>query len=170
MNNVTLKGTPITLDGNFPRIGQHIADFELTADDLSDALLKDFKQPVLILNIFPSLDTSTCSMSVKKFNDAAASLPNCTVLCVSKDLPFAQSRFCGAENIKNVKVLSAFRNKDFGPQFGVGIVDGPLRGLLARSVIVLDSNRNVVYVELVPEIIEEPNYDKCLKAVAAITK
>lgn len=165
MDNITFKGTPITLDGAFPRLTQIMPDFELTANDLSDVRLKDFTQPYIILNIFPSLDTPTCSMSVRNFNNAAASMPNCTVLCISKDLPFAQSRFCSAENIKNVKILSAFRNQDFAKQLGIDIIDSPIRGLLARAVIVLNSKREVIYTELVSEITEEPNYGGCLSAI-----
>lgn len=162
MDKVTFKGTPINLAGVFPKIGQTLTDFSLTANDLSDVSLKDFTLPYIILNIFPSLDTGTCSMSVRNFNDAATQLPNCNVLCISKDLPFAQSRFCGAENIKNVQTLSAFRNQDFAKQLGIDIVDSPLRGLLARAVIVLNEKREVIYTELVAEITEEPNYEKCL--------
>jgi thiol peroxidase len=167
MANVTFKGAPITLDGVFPKLGQTIADFELAANDLSDVRLNDFKQPFLILNIFPSLDTGTCANSVRNFNNAAAAIPNCSVLCISKDLPFAQGRFCSTENIKNVKALSAFRNPAFAKQFGVDIVDGLIRGLLARAVIVLNSQREVIYTELVSEITDEPNYSKCLAALSS---
>ena len=165
MTDVTLKGSPITLDGTFPTKGQQITNFELVANDLSDVNLEDFTQHFIILNIFPSLDTPTCSMSVRNFNTAAGTLPNCTVLCISKDLPFAQARFCGAENIKNVKTLSAFRNPDFALQFGVDITTGPLRGLLSRAVIILNDKREVIYAELVPEIVDEPNYDAALAIV-----
>lgn len=167
MTNVTLKGNQITLAGYFPKIGDKINEFSLTANDLSEVSLKDLSQKNIILNIFPSLDTPTCSMSVMKFNQEAANLTDCLVLCISKDLPFAQARFCGANNIKNVTTLSAFRNGDFARQLGIDIIDGPIRGLLARSVFVLNDKREVIYAELVPEITQEPNYAQCLKAIAS---
>lgn len=165
MTKVTLKGNQISLAGDFPKVGDKINEFSLTANDLSEVSLKDLSQKTIILNIFPSLDTPTCSMSVMKFNQEAANLPDCLVLCISKDLPFAQARFCGANDIKNVTTLSAFRNGDFARQLGIDIVDGPIRGLLARSVFVLNDKREVVYAELVPEITQEPNYAQCLNAI-----
>lgn len=166
MASVTLKGTPITVSGNFPKIGARVPNFTLTKTDLNDVTLDDFSQEYLILNIFPSLDTEVCGLSVKHFNDACASLPDCGVLCISKDLPFAAKRFCEANNTNIVTTLSAFRSPDFAKDFGVDITDGPLRGLLARAIIVLDQNREVLYTQLVPEITQEPDYNKALRAVA----
>ncbi len=166
MSQVTFQGAPITVSGKFPREGDRVANFTLTTNDLKDLTLDDFAQKFLILNIFPSLDTPICSASVRHFNQSAADLPDCMVLCISKDLPFAQGRFCTANDIKNVKTLSAFRSEDFAQQYGVNITDSPLRGLLARAIIVLDNIREVIYTEMVPEIAQEPNYDKCLSAIA----
>lgn len=166
MPTVTFKGTPIAIAGKFPHPGDDCKPFTLTDGDLRDVSLDDFDQEFIILNIFPSLDTPICSMSVKHFNQSMNDLPDCMVLCISKDLPFAQSRFCGANDIKNVRTLSAFRSPDFARQFGVDITDGPIRGLLARSVIVLNDERQVIYTELVSEITQEPNYDQCLSAIS----
>jgi thiol peroxidase len=168
MAKVTLKGNPLNINGNFPQIGSKIDNFTLTANDLSEVNLKDLAQKTIVLNIFPSLDTPTCSLSVVKFNQSAGNIPDCAVLCISKDLPFAQARFCGAHEIKNVTTLSAFRNPDFARNLGVDIADGPIRGLLARSVIVLNDKREVIYTELVPEITQEPDYEKCLSAIAKV--
>lgn len=166
MTNVTFKGAPITVAGKFPQVGDYCKPFTLTDNDLRDVTLDDFNQEFIIFNIFPSLDTPICSMSVLRFNEAAANLPDCMVLCISKDLPFAQSRFCSANDIKNVKLLSAFRSPEFAKNYGVDITEGPIRGLLARAIIVVDDERQVIYTELVPEITQEPDYDKCLSAIA----
>ncbi len=166
MTTVTLKGTPITVSGKFLAPGDYAPSFTLTQNDLQDISLENFDQRFLILNIFPSLDTSTCALSVKHFNSAAADLPDCKILCISKDLPFASSRFCEANNTNVVTTLSAFRATEFAAQYGVNIKDGPLRGLLARAIIILNDERQVIYSQLVSEITHEPDYDKCLSIVA----
>ena len=165
MAAITLKGQPVATIGTLPAVGTVIPDFFLTKTDLSDVGKPDFSGKRIVFNIFPSLDTSVCATSVRRFNKAAAALDNTVVLCVSQDLPFAHDRFCAAEGIQNVVPLSAFRAKSFGEQFGVTIVDGPLAGLLSRSVIVTDTAFNVLYTEQVPEITQEPDYDKALAAV-----
>lgn len=165
MSQVTFKGKPIALWGKFPDIGTLIEDFRLVTNDLKEVSLADFTAKNIVMNIFPSLDTGVCAQSVRTFNEKAAQLKDTIVLCVSKDLPFAQSRFCTAENIKNVQILSAYRYRSFQQDFGVGISDEPLKELLARAVIVLDKKREVVYSELVPEITQEPDYAKCLAAI-----
>jgi thiol peroxidase len=137
----------------------------LTKTDLADVSLKDFAGKRIVLNIFPSIDTSVCAMSVRKFNAEAEKLTNTVVLCVSLDLPFAHSRFCGAEGLKNVVSVSELRKRAFGENYGVRIVEGPLAGLLARSVVIIDENGNVMYTEQVPEIAQEPNYAAALKAL-----
>lgn len=137
----------------------------MTKVDLGAASLADFAGTKLILNIFPSIDTGVCATSVREFNKTAASLENTKVLCISRDLPFAQKRFCGAEGIENVEMLSDFQTGDFGKNYGLELVDGPLKGLHARAVVVLDENHQVVYEELVPEIAQEPNYEAALNAI-----
>ena len=164
--NVKLKGNTINLKGTFPKKGDKIKDFVLTNTDLNDVSLKDFSGKKKLLNIFPSLDTSVCATSVRKFNVSASKLNNTVVLCISADLPFAHKRFCTTEGINDVINLSCFRNKDFAIDNGVSIIDSPLAGLTARSVIVLDENDNVIYSELVEEISNEPNYDLALKAIS----
>jgi len=166
---LTFKNEPVQLSGEFVEIGKNIAGFTLTDTKLQDRTLNDFKEGLLLLNIFPSIDTPICSDSVRLFNLKAGSFKDCRVLCISKDLPFAQARFCGAENIKNVEMLSAFRNSDFGTSYGLEIINTPVKGLLARAVIVVDSDRKVVYSELVHEITNKPNYEACLDAMAAYT-
>ncbi len=165
MAQVTLKGNPVNTIGELPAKGDSAANFKLVNTDLSEASLEDFKGKKVILNIFPSIDTGTCAMSVRSFNEKAANLENTVVLCISKDLPFAHKRFCGAEGIENVESLSAFRDSDFQKDYGVEMVDGGLKGLLARSVVVLDEEGKVVYTELVPEIVDEPDYDSALAAL-----
>jgi thiol peroxidase len=165
MATVTLGGKPVTTSGDLPKVGSKAPDFTLTGGDLGDVSLSKFAGKKVILNIFPSIDTPTCATSVRKFNEAAASLPNTVVLAISRDLPFAQKRFCGAEGIANVIPLSAMRDNKFGEAYGVLIQDGPLAGLFARSVVALDENGKVIYRELVPEIKEEPKYDAALAAV-----
>ena len=164
MAQVTLKGSPCQTNGELPEIGTSL-DFTLTKSDLSEVSDADLKGKKLVLNIFPSIDTSTCATSVRTFNKEAASLENTQVLCISKDLPFAQARFCGAEGIENVVTLSDFRHPEFSEKIGVRIEDGPLAGLDARSVIVLDEDGKVVYTELVKEIVDEPNYEAALKSL-----
>ena len=164
MAQVTLKGNPIHTVGELPAKGSTAPDFTLTKGDLSDVHLADFAGKKKILNIVPSLDTSTCATSAKKFNDAAKKMPNTVFLTISADLPFAQSRFCGAEGIEQIVTLSQMRSREFGKAYGVEITDGPIAGLLSRAVVVLDESNTVVYTEQVPEIAQEPNYDAALAA------
>jgi len=164
MAKTLLQGTPITTSGELPKVGTQAPDFQMTAKDLAEVPLASFKGKKVILNIFPSIDTAVCALSVRKFNQEAAGLADTVVLCISADLPFAQSRFCGAEGIANVVTLSAFRS-DFPEKYGVRFVDGPLKGLLARSVIVLDRVGIVKYTELVDETAHEPNYAGAIEAV-----
>ena len=161
MAKITFKGTPIQTAGELPAKGSVAPEFTLVKQDLSETGLADYKGKRLVLNIFPSIDTGVCAMSVRKFNEKAAALKNTAVLCVSMDLPFAQGRFCGAEGIKNVVTASAFRSA-FGEHYGVTIADGPLAGLLSRAVVVINESGKVVYTEQVPEIAQEPNYDAAL--------
>lgn len=162
----TFKGTPIMIAGQFPKAGDMAPEFYLTQNDLSEFSLKDGKGHFLILNIFPSLDTGVCATTVRRFNQLAASLPSTLVLCISKDLPFAQHRFCTTEGIRNIIALSDFRyTSRFGKDYGVLIDNGPMRGLLARAVVVINPEGKVVYSELVNEVTREPNYEAALKAV-----
>ncbi|MDX1573587.1 MAG: thiol peroxidase [Methylophaga sp.] len=163
MATVKLKGNPIETVGELPKVGDKAPGFNLVKDDLSEVQLGDMKGR-LVLNIFPSVDTDTCAMSVRQFNSKAAALENTTVLCVSKDLPFALGRFCGAEGLENVVVGSAFRSK-FGEDYGVTFKTGPLTGLLSRAVVVIDENGKVTYTQQVAETTEEPDYDAALKAL-----
>jgi thioredoxin-dependent peroxiredoxin len=165
MANITLKGNTIHTEGNLPSVGSVAPDFSLTKTDLSDVSLKDFKGKKVVLNIFPSLDTSVCATSVRKFNAEAEKLNNTVVLCVSRDLPFAHSRFCSVEGLDKVIPLSELRNTDFGKKYGLIISDGPLAGLFSRAVVVLDENAKVVYTEQVPEIAQEPDYEKALNSI-----
>lgn len=165
MASITLGGNPIHTNGNLPAVGSKAIDFELTKNDLSTARLSDFAGSRLILNIFPSIDTSTCATSVRTFNKLASGLENTKVLCISRDLPFAQKRFCGAEGIDNVLTLSDFGTGDFGKNYGLELVDGSLRHLHARAVIVLNEQHEVVYEELVADVKDEPNYDAALAAL-----
>jgi thiol peroxidase len=162
---ITLKGNPIRTCGDLPKVGTAAPTFTLVKTDLSETALKDFTGRRLVLNIFPSLDTPTCAASVRKFNALASGTPNTTVLCVSADLPFAAGRFCSTEGLANVVPASCFRSAEFGSAYGVAMVDGPLRGLMARAVVVVDEAGKVVYTELVPEIAREPDYDKALAAL-----
>ena len=162
----TFKGTPIRLEGHFPQAGETAPDFLLTKNDLSDFSLKDGNGEHLILNIFPSLDTGVCATTVRRFNQMAASLPGAMVLCISKDLPFAQNRFCVSEGIDHTLLLSDFRyTSRFGKDYGVLITSGPMRGLLARAVVIIDPKGKVIYSELVSEVTREPNYEAALRAV-----
>ncbi|HEX6734605.1 MAG TPA: thiol peroxidase [Azonexus sp.] len=164
-NSVTLGGNPITVNGSFPEQGAQAPAFTLVAKDLSDVPLSSFAGKRKILNIFPSIDTPTCAASVRRFNQAAAELPDTVVLCISADLPFAQSRFCGAEGLANVQTLSTLRGGDFLQAYGVAIASGPLAGLAARAVVVLDANDRVLHAERVPEIKQEPDYAAALAAL-----
>ena len=165
MAQVSFKGNAVHTEGDLPKVGNAAPDFTLTAGDLSQKSLKDFAGKKVILNIFPSIDTGTCAMSVRQFIEKASGLDNTVVLCISKDLPFAQSRFCAAEGLDNVITLSDFKDDSFANAYGVKFADGPLQGLLSRSVVVVDENGNVKYTEQVAETVEEPNYEAALAAV-----
>ncbi|BCY29440.1 thiol peroxidase [Flavobacterium okayamense] len=162
MATVTLGGNPIHTNGELPKVGDSLNDFILIQNDLSTASLNDFKGSKLVLNIFPSIDTGTCATSVRQFNEKASSLDNTKVLCISRDLPFAQKRFCGAEGLDNVINLSDFKEGSFGKNNGLEIVDGPLAGLHSRVVIVTDENGKILHTEQVSEIANEPNYEAAL--------
>lgn len=165
MATITLGGNPINTVGELPKIGSKAADFKLIQNDLSVVSLADFAGSKLVLNIFPSVDTGTCAASVRKFNEKASQLENTKVLCISRDLPFAQKRFCGAEGLENVVNLSDFKDGSFGKEYGLEIANGPLAGLHSRVVIVVDQNGNIAYTEQVAEIADEPNYDAALAAL-----
>lgn len=165
MAQVTFKGGPVQTSGTLPAVGAAAPAFTLTNAELGEASLSDFTGQKVVLNIFPSIDTGVCAASVRKFNAEAGSHPNAKVLCISADLPFAQSRFCGAEGLSSVVTLSDFRNREFGDAYGVRIAGGPLGGLLARAVVVVDEQGKVIHTELVPEITQEPNYDAALQNV-----
>lgn len=162
MAKITLGGNPINTIGNLPAVGSKAPDFSLSAIDLSTVGLEKFTGKKKILNIFPSVDTGVCAASVRKFNVNAAAYSDAVVLCISRDLPFAQKRFCGAEGIENVFMLSDFKSGTFGKEYGVEITDGNFSGLHARAVVVLDAENNIIYEELVPEIAQEPNYEAAL--------
>ena len=167
MSSVTLKGDPVKIGGQFPEKGSSIADFNLANQKRENVSLENYAGKRKILNIFPSIDTPTCALSVKRFNDEAAKLNNTVVLCISADLPFAQKRFCGAEGVENIETLSAFRDiAGFANSFGVAINDSSLQGLTSRAVIVVDENNTVMYSELVSEITEEPDYESALNSLA----
>ena len=166
MTTVTLGGKTINLAGQFPKQGQTAASFSLVAADLSDKTLKDFAGKRKVLNIVPSLDTPTCATSTRKFNERASSMKNTVVLVVSADLPFAMKRFCTTEGLDNVVTLSTMRGREFMANYGVGIVDGPLAGVTARAVVVLDENDKVIHAQLVPEIKEEPDYEAAIAALS----
>lgn len=165
MATTKFKGQPVKLIGEFIQVGKVAPDFQLVTTDLSPFSLKDIKDKNVILNIFPSLDTNVCATSVRKFNKLAAGLRDTVVLAISKDLPFAHARFCSIEGIENVIPLSDFRYSDFDESYGVRMADGPLAGLLARAVVVIGKDGKVTYTELVPEITQEPDYDKALAAL-----
>lgn len=164
-NTVTLAGNPVSVAGDLPAVGQQAPAFSLVAKDLADVTLANFAGKRKVLNIFPSIDTPTCATSVRKFNQTASSLADTVVLCISADLPFAQARFCGAEGLENVVMLSTLRGREFMEAYGVAISSGPLVGLATRAVVVLDKEDKVLHVELVPEIADEPQYDKALAAL-----
>lgn len=161
MATVTIKGNEVHTLGELPKIGEVAPEVIVTASDLSEKHISEYKGKKVVLNIFPSIDTGTCAMSVRKFNQEASTLENTVVLCISKDLPFAQGRFCAAEGLENVITLSAFRS-DFGKIYGLEFADGPLKGLLSRVVIVLDETGKIIYEEQVSETTQEPDYDKAL--------
>ncbi len=165
MAKITLKGNPVTTIGELPKVGSPAPSFALVKTDLSTITNQDLAGKTIVLNIFPSIDTSTCATSVRTFNKEAAGFPNAVVLCVSKDLPFAHKRFCGAEGIDKVHAVSAFRGPDFGKDYGVAILDGVLAGLFARAVVVIDAKGKVAHTELVAEIANEPGYAKIAAAL-----
>jgi thiol peroxidase len=162
MAQITLRGTPIHTVGELPKEGSQAPAFTVTRTDLAEVGPADYPGQRLVLNIFPSIDTPTCAMSVRTFNARASQAPNTTVLCISADLPFAGKRFCAAEGLEKVVPASVFRNTGFGGAYGVTLTDGPLRGLLARAVVVLDEGGKVLHAELVPEIAQEPDYEAAL--------
>lgn len=165
MATITFKGNPIQTSGHLPDKGASAPDFKLTKTDLSDVSLKDFAGKKKILNVVPSLDTGVCAASARKFNEAVSQRADTVLLNISADLPFAAGRFCESNGLKNVVALSTFRSPDFARAYGVGIVSGPLAGLTARAVVVLDARNQVLHAELVPEIAQEPNYEAALAAV-----
>ena len=166
MANITLKNNPITTCGNLPNIGEKAKDFSLIGKDLKEVTLNEFHGARVIMNIFPSVDTGICAISVKTFNEKAASLSNTKVLCISRDLPFAQNRFCGAENIENVLALSDFANGSFGKDYGLTIMDGALANLHSRCVVILDESHKIIHTEQVDEITSEPNYETALAVLS----
>lgn len=165
MASTKFKGTPVHLSGSFISTGSTAPDFHLVKSDLTTLSLHALRGKRVLLNIFPSLDTGVCALSVRTFNHLAASLQDTVVLAISKDLPFAQSRFCAIEGIENVIALSDFRTSDFDDNYGIRMADGPLMGLLARAVILIDREGRVAYTELVPEITQEPDYDRAIDAL-----
>ena len=162
---VHFQGNPVPVAGQFPQVGEQAKPFNLVAKDLTDVSLANYAGKRKVLNIFPSIDTGVCAASVRKFNERSGEANNTIVLCISSDLPFAQSRFCGAENVSNVITLSSLRGAEFKENYGVAIADGPLKGLTARAVVVLDENDTVLHSELVKEIAEEPNYEAALSVL-----
>lgn len=166
MSTVTLRGTSIDVNGQFPQPGTAAPEFTLVDKGLADVTLESFGAGRKVLNIFPSVDTATCAASVRRFNELASKLEDTVVLCVSADLPFAQARFCGAEGLENVVTLSTLRHTDFLNDYGVAIASGPMVGLAARAVVVLDADNKVTHAQLVPEIADEPDYEAALGALA----
>lgn len=162
---VKLQGNPFHTEGKMVKVGDVAPDFTAVKSDLSEASLSDFKGKRVVLNIFPSLDTPVCALSVRQFNQKAATMENTAVLCISMDLPFAHARFCTTEGINNVVALSLFRDCGFAKAYGLRIADGPMKGLMARAVIVIDENGKIVHTELVDEITHEPNYDTAINAL-----
>jgi len=166
MTTVTFKGTPVRIDGHFPQQGEQAPSFSLVNKTLDEVTLSSLSGFRKVINIFPSIDTPTCAVSVRKFNEQAANLKNTRVLCISADLPFAQARFCGAEGLERVLMLSTMRDPDFFQVYGVDIAEGPLAGLAARAVIVLDEDDKVLYSQLVAEIGDEPDYESALAVLS----
>ncbi|MGB1268626.1 MAG: thiol peroxidase [Flavobacteriaceae bacterium] len=165
MATVTLKGNQIHTSGTLPKVGDKAPDFKLVKTDLSTATLSDYKGKAVVLNIFPSIDTGTCAQSVRQFNKDLNDIEDVIVLCISRDLPFAQARFCGAEGLKNVINLSDFRANDFGKTYGLDFIDGPLEGLHSRAIVVIDENGVITHTEQVSEIVDEPNYKAAFEAL-----
>jgi thiol peroxidase len=165
MANITLKGNAIETLGELPKVGEKAPEFSLTGTDLGPKSLSNYAGKKVILNIFPSVDTGTCAMSVRQFNEKASQLENTTVLCISKDLPFAQQRFCGAEGIENLEMLSDFATGSFGKDYKLEITSGPLAHLHSRVIIIVNEEGEVTYTEQVPEIVDEPNYEAALQAL-----
>lgn len=165
MSAITFKGSKVNTIGELPQVGSKALDFILVKNDLSEVSLSDLKGKNIVLNIFPSLDTGVCAASVRKFNKEAASMVNTVILAISADLPFASARFCTTEGIDNVIPASVFRNPEFAKNYGVLMTDGPLKGLLARAVVVINPEGNVSYTELVPEIAQEPNYQAAISSI-----
>ncbi len=165
MAKITLKGNEINTSGQLPAVGTEAKDFSLVGTDLSVKTLADFQGKNLVMNIFPSVDTGTCAMSVRNFNKTAADLENTSVLCISRDLPFAQGRFCGAEGIENVVMLSDFNTGQFSKDYGLDFADGPLNGLSSRCIVIVNAEGKVVYTEQVPETVDEPNYEAALASL-----
>lgn len=165
MANISFKGNPINTIGELPNTGVKAPDFSLVKSDLSEASLSDFRGKYVVLNIFPSLDTGVCAASVRRFNKEAAGKENTVVLGISADLPFAAGRFCSAEGIENAISLSTFRDDSFGAKYGVLMTDGPLKGLLARAVVVVNPEGEVIYKELVSEIAQEPDYNSAINSI-----
>ena len=165
MATITLKGNEIHTNGDLPKAGDTAPDFRLTAGDLSDVSLSDYAGKRVLLNIVPSLDTPTCATSTRKFNEAASTVENTAILVVAADLPFAMGRFCTTEGIENVTPLSLMRSRNFAKDYGVLITDGPLAGITARAIVIIDADGKVAYTEMVPEIAQEPNYDAALAAL-----
>jgi len=168
MTQITFKGNAIHTAGSLPGVGTAAPVVKVVKADLSTMSLGDFKGKKIVLNIFPSLDTPVCAASVRKFNVEAAKLPNSVVLCISRDLPFAQKRFCAAEGLDNVITGSEYRDSDFSRAYGILITDSPLQGLFSRAILVIDEAGKVIYTEQVPEIAQEPDYDRALAAVKAL--
>lgn len=166
MATITFQGTPVHTSGVLPNVGKKAPDFTVTKLDLSEISLKNYLGKKIVLNIFPSLDTTTCATAMKKFNEIAAELDDVLILCISEDLPFAQQRFCSAHHLNNVQPVSVFRHPEFGENYGVMIIDGPLTGVLARAVVVIDKKGTVTYTQQVQELADEPDYDAMLKAVS----
>jgi thiol peroxidase len=165
MANVTLKGNQINTSGILPEVGSKAPNFELVKTDLSTVSLNDFKGKKIVLNIFPSIDTGTCAQSVRQFNKELNEIDDVSVLCISRDLPFAQARFCGAEGLENVINLSDFKDNSFGKTYGLDFIDGPLQGLHSRAIIVIDTKGIITHTEQVQEIVDEPNYKAAFKAL-----
>ena len=164
MAQITFKGNSISTAGSLPEVGSVAPDFKLAKADLTPISLSDLKGKKILLNIFPSIDTSVCAMSVRRFNAEAGKLENTTILCISRDLPFAQNRFCAAEGLNNVLTASEFRDSSFSDAYGVKIIEGPLEGLLSRAIVIIDAQGRVIYTEQAPEIAQEPDYEKALAA------
>ena len=165
MTKIAFKGNPVQTSGSLPQVGDKAPDFTLVNTSLEDVKLSDFKGKTVVLNIFPSLDTGVCATSVRKFNEKAGSLDNIVILGISSDLPFAAGRFCSVEGIKNTIALSLFRNDSFAKDYGVLQIDGPMKGLTARAVVIINPEGNVIYNQMVPEITEEPDYNTAIDSI-----